>query len=351
MMNSTTNDIKTMIGQMIMVGLRGTSPDDAKYFFRSLNGLTIGGVILYDQNVTTSPPSSHNILSPEQVKDFNEALQSFSPTPLLIGIDEEGGQVNRLKEKYGFPQSNSWAKLGLLNDIVETQSCATRMASTLSKYGFNLNFAPVLDLSVNPDGFIAKKERCFSNDPKNIAIHSEIFMKAHLDENVVPVCKHFPGQGSAGGDTHEGMADVTETWSETELIPYQTLIDNDCIPAIMTSHLFHQRMDPELPATLSSKILTNLLRNKMGFEGVIISDDPQMGAIANHYDLKTIIRLMIRAGVDIFCFGNNLVFDPDIVQKVQSITLELLDERDITSNQIKKSFNRIVDLKTKIGLG
>ncbi len=143
---------------MIMVGLRGTSPDDAKYFFRSLNGLTIGGVILYDQNVTTSPPSSHNILSPEQVKDFNEALQSFSPTPLLIGIDQEGGQVNRLKEKYGFPQSNSWAKLGLLNDIVETQSCATRTASTLSKNGFNLNFAPILDLSLNPDSFIAKKE-------------------------------------------------------------------------------------------------------------------------------------------------------------------------------------------------
>ncbi len=185
---------------MIMVGLRGTSPDDAKYFFRSLNGLTIGGVILYDQNVTTSPPSSHNILSPEQVKDFNEALQSFSPTPLLIGIDQEGGQVNRLKEKYGFPQSNSWAKLGLLNDIVETQSCATRTASTLSKNGFNLNFAPILDLSLNPDSFIAKKERCFSNNPVSVSTHAELFILSHLAQNVVPVCKHFPGQGSAGCD-------------------------------------------------------------------------------------------------------------------------------------------------------
>ena len=110
-----------MIGQMIMVGLRGTSPDDAKYFFRHLNGLTIGGVILYDQNVTTSPPSSHNILSPEQVKDFNEALQSFSPTPLLIGIDQEGGQVNRLKESYGFLPSKSWAELGQIDDIEEEQ--------------------------------------------------------------------------------------------------------------------------------------------------------------------------------------------------------------------------------------
>jgi beta-N-acetylhexosaminidase len=350
MMNSTTSDIKTMIGQMIMVGLRGTSPDDAKYFFRSLNGLTIGGVILYNQNVTTSPPSSHNILSPEQVKDFNEALQSFSPTPLLIGIDQEGGQVNRLKEKYGFPQSNSWAKLGLLNDIEETQSHSNNMASTLSDHGFNLNFAPVLDLSVNPDSFIAKKGRCFSNNPVSVSTHAELFILSHLAQNVVPVCKHFPGQGSAGGDTHEGIVDVTKTWSETELKPYQTLIDQDYIPAIMTSHLFHKGLDPELPATLSSKILTDLLRNKMGFDGVIISDDPQMGAIANHYDLKTVLQLMIYASVDIFCFGNNLIYDPTIVQKIHSTIVELLDEGSITIAQVEKSYKRIMYLKTRIGL-
>jgi len=335
---------------MIMVGLRGTSPDDAKYFFRSLNGLTIGGVILYNQNVTTSPPSSHNILSPEQVKDFNEALQSFSPTPLLIGIDQEGGQVNRLKEKYGFPQSNSWAKLGLLNDIVETQSCATRTASTLSKNGFNLNFAPILDLSLNPDSFIAKKERCFSNNPVSVSTHAELFILSHLAQNVVPVCKHFPGQGSAGGDTHEGIVDVTKTWSETELKPYQTLIDQDYIPAIMTSHLFRKGLDPELPATLSSKILTDLLRNKMGFDGVIIIDDPQMGAIANHYDLKTVLQLMIYVSVDIFCFGNNLIYDPTIVQKIHSTIVELLDEGSITIAQVEKSYKRIMYLKTRIGL-
>ncbi|HIC37820.1 MAG TPA: glycoside hydrolase family 3 protein, partial [Candidatus Marinimicrobia bacterium] len=121
----------------------------------------------------------------------------WSQLSLLIGIDQEGGQVNRLKEKYGFPQSNSWAKLGLLNDIVETQSCATRTASTLSKNGFNLNFAPILDLSLNPDSFIAKKERCFSNNPVSVSTHAELFILSHLAQNVVPVCKHFPGQGSA----------------------------------------------------------------------------------------------------------------------------------------------------------
>ena len=349
-MNSSLNHIETMIGQMILVGLRGDSPEDAKIFFESLKGLPIGGVILYDQNVTMSPPSSHNIHSPEQVIAFNKALQSLSSVPLLIGVDQEGGQVNRLKESYGFPPSKSWAELGQINDIEETQSHSNNMASTFSDHGFNLNFAPVLDLSVNPDSFIAKKERCFSNNPVSVSTHAELFILSHLAQNVVPVCKHFPGQGSAGGDTHEGIVDVTKTWSEIELKPYQTLMDQDYIPAIMTSHLFHKGLDPELPATLSSKILTDLLRNKMGFEGVIISDDPQMGALANHYDLKTIIRLMIHASVDIFCFGNNLFYDPIIVHKVHSTIVELLDEGLITITQIEQSFNRTMQLKKSIGL-
>jgi len=349
-MNSTTKDINIMIGQVLMVGLRGTSPEDAKFFFDSLNGLTIGGVILYDQNVTTSPPSPHNIQSPEQVRTFNEALQSFSETPLLIGVDQEGGQVNRLKPEYGFPHTRSWAELGRINNVVETHSHSDHMADTLSNNGFNLNFAPVLDLSVNPKSFIAKKDRCFSDDPDAVATHAEKFIQSHLAHNVISVCKHFPGQGSSTGDTHEGIVDVTDTWSEMELKPYQSLIDNGIVSAIMTSHLFHKGLDPDFPATLSKKILKDLLRGEMGFDGVVISDDPQMGAIANHYDLKMVVQLMINAGVDIFCFGNNLIYDPNIVRKVYSIISELLDERSITANQIKKSYERIMDLKSKIGL-
>ena len=264
-MITSPKDKSTLIGQMLMVGLQGTSPEDAKSFFNSLNERSIGGVILYDQNMTSTPPSSHNILSPAQVKAFNETLQSLSETPLLIGVDQEGGQVNRLKKEYGFPATKSWAHLGKINDVEETRKQAELTAQTLSDHGFNLNFAPVLDLSVNPDSFIAKKGRCFSNNPVSVSTHAELFILSHLAQNVVPVCKHFPGQGSAGGDTHEGIVDVTKTWSETELKPYQTLIDQDYIPAIMTSHLFHKGLDPELPATLSSKILTDLLRNKMGF--------------------------------------------------------------------------------------
>ena len=342
--------MKTMSGQMIMVGLRGTSPEDAKSFFDSHHELTVGGIILYDQNVTTDPPSSHNIKSPEQVIELNQSLQSNSSTPLLIGVDQEGGQVNRLKKEYGFPHSKSWADLGRLNDEAQTDSHSKGIASSLSSYGFNLNFAPVVDLSLNRENVIVQKGRCFSDDPDTVATHAKLFINAHLNQNVIPVCKHFPGQGSARGDTHEGLVDVSETWSENELKPYQKLIDRGCVPAIMTSHLFHKGLDPDFPATLSSKIINELLREQLGFDGVIISDDPQMGAIAKHYDLKTVIQLMIHAGVDMFCFGNNLIYDPDIVQKVHTIIGELLDEGSITAEQIQRSYDRVMCLKIRIGL-
>lgn len=350
MMTSTNKDMESMIGQMIMTGFRGTSPDDASAFFQSLEGLTIGGVILYDQNVTTHPPSPHNIQSPQQVKSLTTSLQSISETPLFIGIDQEGGQVNRLKKEYGFPDLQSWAQIGGLDSESKTTSHAVGIASTLNAHGLNMNFAPVLDVAIQSDNVIVQKGRCFSNDPVLIGQHAKRFIHAHLEQNVITVCKHFPGQGSASGDTHDGFVNVSDSWTESELIPYQFLIDHHSIPAVMTSHLFHQGLDPKYPATLSSKILNHMLREQMGFNDVIISDDPQMGAITDHYDLKMVINLMVNAGIDIFCFGNNLVYDPDIVKKVYYIMSELLKEGLITAHQIETAYNRIMGLKALIGL-
>ena len=118
------------------------------------------------------------------------------------------------------------------------------MAETLSKYGFNLNFAPVLDLKINDNSFIASEDRCFSGEADNLIKHAKEFIDVHLKNNVIPVCKHFPGQGSASGDSHEGLVDVTNTWQKSELKPYQILIKYDSIKAIMTSHLIHKKLDP-----------------------------------------------------------------------------------------------------------
>ena len=349
-MITSPKDKSTLIGQMLMVGLQGTSPEDAKSFFNSLDGFPIGGVILYDQNMTSTPPSSHNILSPAQVKAFNETLQSLSETPLLIGVDQEGGQVNRLKKEYGFPATISWAHLGKINDVEETRKQAELTAQTLSDHGFNINFAPVLDLAMNSSSFIAKKERCCSDNPYIVYEHAKVMIDCHLNYRVLTVGKHFPGQGSSGEDTHEEFVDVTDSWSKIELIPYRKLIENQSLNAVMSSHLFQRGLDPDHPATLSFNILNKLLRKELEFNGIIFSDDPQMKAISDHYDLKKTLELMINAGVDIFCFGNNLIYDPDIVKKVHMTIGQLLEEKSISEDQLRLSFQRIMNLKSMIGL-
>ena len=349
-MITSPKDKSTLIGQMLMVGLQGTSPEDAKSFFNSLDGFPIGGVILYDQNMTSTPPSSHNILSPAQVKAFNETLQSLSETPLLIGVDQEGGQVNRLKKEYGFPATISWAHLGKINDVEETRKQAELTAQTLSDHGFNINFAPVLDLAMNSSSFIAKKERCCSDNPYIVYEHAKVMIDCHLNYRVLTVGKHFPGQGSSGEDTHEEFVDVTDSWSEIELMPYRKLIENQSLNAVMSSHLFQRRLDPDHPATLSFNILNKLLRKELEFNGIIFSDDPQMKAISDHYDLKKTLELMINAGVDIFCFGNNLIYDPDIVKKVHMTIGQLLEEKSISEDQLRLSFQRIMNLKSMISL-
>ena len=180
--------------------------------------------------------------------------------------------------------------------------------------------------------------------------HAQTLIKCHLDHDIIAVGKHFPGQGSSQGDTHQDWVDVSDTWSDLELRPYNKLIQANNISAIMTSHLYNKHLDKKYPATLSKNIINDLLRREMNFKGVVISDDPQMEAISSRYKLERIIELMICAGVDIFCFGNNLVYDPDIVKKIHHVVLRLLKDQKIDVSMLEKSNERIMKLKSKIGL-
>ena len=161
-------DISTMIGQMLMVGLRGHTERDVSSFFESIQGYSIGGVVLYDQNITVSPPSLHNIRSPQQLTGFTSALQKESAIPLLIAIDQEGGKVNRLKPEYGFPNSKSWAEIGKINKLTITKENAKLTANTLKMNGINVNFAPVLDLRITPKVLLHKKNGAFQKIRKKL---------------------------------------------------------------------------------------------------------------------------------------------------------------------------------------
>lgn len=344
------NRLRKMIGQMLIIGFRGTEIGPSSPITHDLAGGNIGGVILFDYDVELQQ-YERNIESPEQVKSLINDIKNYALTPPFIAIDQEGGKISRLKERYGFPTSVSQQYLGELNNPDSTRFYARRCADTLCEMGFNLNFAPVVDLNVNPDSpAIGALERSFSVLPSKVITHSEIVIEEHRNKNIYNCLKHFPGHGSAQTDSHLGFTDVTDTWSEEELIPYQSLVSANKADFIMTAHIFNSQIDSLYPATLSQKTITGILRDEIGFDGVIVSDDMNMSAITEHYSLKQAIKLSLDAGVDVLVFANNLVYDEDIATKVIDIIVDLLEEDKISYERIEKSYRRIIRKKEKVGI-
>ena len=340
------------IGQMLLVGFRGLQVNSRNDpVVQDIQDRHIGGVLLFDYDIAQQR-RVRNIKSPRQVKALVQALQSYADIPLLVGIDYEGGVINRLPTRFGFPKTVSHQFLGNRNDLALTRQYATKMAQTLAQLGINLNFAPVVDVNTNPrNPIIAGKKRSFSAEPNIVTKHALEFIRAHRRQNVLCTLKHFPGHGSSTADSHLGVADVTNTWAPIELEPYAQIIQAGEADAIMTAHVFNQALDPNDPATLSRRTITGLLRGELGFGGVVFSDDIQMKAIANHYGLKTAVQKTIEAGVDIIVIGNNTgKFVPDIAERVAAIIKNLVLKGVIHPSRIDESYQRILRLKQRVGL-
>ncbi len=333
-------DIK--IGQMIMVGIYGTSVNEDSAIIQDIKKGIVGGILLYERNLNP-------INTATNVMKLTSDLQSASSIPLLISIDQEGGKVNRLKEKYGFKPMPSAKSVGEKHDDTYTLDIANTIASTLADCGINLNYAPVLDIDNPACPVLGKKDRCYSSKPDSIAYMASMIIEAHHRHGVQTALKHFPGHGNSTTDSHLGMTDVTKTWKEEELSPYQKLIDEGKADAIMTGHIVNQKLDSTgMPATLSKKIITGLLRNQMGYQGVVISDDMQMHAISNYYNFEESIAQCINAGVDILMFSNNISgtenYSP---MNVYATIKRLVLEEKISMSRINESFDRIMKMKGK----
>jgi len=333
--------LEQQIGCMIMTGFRGLVINDQDALAQDLRQGRIGGVVLFDTDAELKSPV-RNIASPRQLYSLISDIKKRSPHPLLIGVDQEGGKVVRLKPSHGFPETVSQRFLGQTDDPDLTLRMAESIAETLADAGFNLNFSPLVDLDINPESpAIGHFERSFSADPEVVIRHGQIFIQTLMKKGITPVLKHFPGHGSAGTDSHLGLVNVTESWDEKELVPYRRLIRTGLAPMIMSAHIFNQRLDPKYPATLSKNVITDLLRNELGYNGVIISDDLNMKAISDQFGLEKTVELAIKAGIDILLFGNNLSYDPDIASKVHRIILDLLRQKRITKERIATSVQRI----------
>jgi beta-N-acetylhexosaminidase len=333
-------DIK--IGQMILIGYPGTTVDQR--VLEEVRAGKVGSIILFEKNI----PAANSFIA---VKKVIWTYQQAATIPLFVGIDQEGGRVNRLKTKYGFPASITAAAMAKSQSLDSVRIYAEATASTLAGLGININFAPVVDLATNPDNpIIAKFGRAFSAKEDSVTLMAKEFIRQHHKYNVLTSLKHFPGHGSSKADTHLGIADVTTTWNEKELIPYRELIDSGYVDAVMTSHIVNKSLDAAgNPGTLSRDIIEGILRKRLKFDGVVFSDDMQMHAITKHYGLEEAIKLAVNAGVDIMTFSNNISGTEErTVDKVHQIIKAFVQKGEIPAARIDQSYRRIMKLKKQL---
>lgn len=344
----STENLDQKIGQLIIVGFRGMKLEDDSWVRSQIASGQIGGVILYDYDSETKE-FVRNIESGEQLKALTASLQEKARIPLFIAADQEGGRVSRLNVRYRFPPTHTAYDLGQKNRLDLTRKQGETIAETLSQHGLNLNFAPDVDLNINPDSpAIGRKLRSFSDNPDTVANHAREIIRAHKKAGILTTIKHFPGHGSAEADTHDGFVDVTRTWSYSELKPFQSLIDSGDVDAVMTAHIFNAKLDPLVPATLSKSCINGILRNQLGFQGVVITDDLQMGAISKCYPLNKAIKLTLEAGSDILLFANQLDYDPEIALKAIAAIKELIARGEISEERIEQSYKRVMSLKERL---
>lgn len=358
--------LNKMVGQMILVGFRGTSPDDesVRELANDIRAGRIGGVILFSFDVASGvadgiprneirwQTKSRNIIDIDQVRELNDYLQNAASArpPLFVSIDFEGGRISRILPEHRFDFVLDSAKELAANYPPETVGeMYYELGIRLRDLGFNVNFAPTVDVDINPHSpAIGAMGRAFSDDAALVTKYGRAASDGLARANIIYSLKHFPGHGSADVDSHHGTVDITNTWVESELIPYRELARTDMPGMVMVAHVFKKTLDAEFPASLSPKIVDGMLRTDIGFDGVVITDDLQMGAIYEHYGLRETLRLAILAGNDIMLLGNCMTYTENLGRIAYGEIIDMVRRGEIPRSRIKESYRRIIKLKGDI---
>jgi len=319
------------IGQLITVGIDGYNLDDnAKGLIESKK---VGGIILFKNNVNDSNQLLQLINS---IKETN----STNKIPIFISVDEEGGRVNRFPKEIKALPSNKI--VGNKNDSNLAYDIGKDIGYALSSFGYNMDFAPVLDINSNPNNTVIG-DRAFSSDKNIVANLGANEIKGFKSSNVICVAKHFPGHGDTATDSHYSLPIINKTieqLQELEFVPFKKAIEEK-VPAIMVSHILLPNVDDTNPASMSKTIITDILRKDLNFDGVVVSDDMTMGAITNDYDISEACIKAINAGTDLLlvCHG----YDNEV--KVINSIKEAVNNKTISMDRIDESVYRILSLK------
>ncbi len=335
--------LDAMIGQMLLIGFHGTSPGgkDARRIARQIAKGQIGGVILMDRNIR----------SPRQVRALTSRFLSTGyPLTPIISVDQEGGLVQRLSARKGFKAYPTARTVARLYKPEKARFIYKSMAQELAKAGFNLNFGPVLDLNLNRrNPVIGRLGRSYGAKPERVVAYARAFISAHREANVLTSVKHFPGHGSSWSDSHKQFVDLTKTWKDIELEPYRALARDGAIDTLMVGHLYHPAFsnNQRLPATLTSTAIEGWVRGRLGFQGVVITDDLEMGAIARYHNLRTTLIKAVQSGNDILMFSTAGA-DPKFVPKATQILRKAVNDGTIARKRIAQAYARIKSLKQRL---
>ncbi len=356
--SSAANHLSQDVGEMMMVGFRGTHLNRHSSIVYAIKHYHIGGVILFDHVRKKGIVVTRNIDSPQQLKQLTKQLQDYAKRyhdyPLFIAVNQEGGMINALLRKKHFKLGLNYSaqKLGEINNPILIGQQAYQRGLLLKQYGININLAPVAALNINPTSqAIGKWQRSFGNTPQQVTKDLAITIKAYHRAGIFCTLKHFPGLGSSNNNTDYDAANVTKTWRKQELIPYNKLMKkHNACDIIMVAHSINQKLNQSnLPSSLSKIIITNLLRNKLHFTGLIMTDDMDAAAIRKHYPSRKAIKLAITAGNDIILYGGTFGYSPKKdARMLFSTMLQLANSNPQVRSKIIHAANKIRKLKTKI---
>jgi beta-N-acetylhexosaminidase len=328
------------IAGLVIVGFRGSRLAAAPWLRSALADQGLGGVILFDRDQQTG--GARNIESPRQVARLTAELRAAARgRGIIIAVDQEGGRVTRLSPVHGFPALASEAEIGR-GTVAGARAWGRTMARTLADAGCNLNFAPVVDLDVNPSSpAIGALGRSFSANPDVVVHLASAEIRAHRAAGVRTTLKHFPGIGSSTGNTDVGVVDVTATWTRVELDPFARLIEAGLADLVMAAHVIDGGLDPDWPASLSRKVVGDLLRGTLGWDGIVVTDDLQAGAIVDVFGSDEAILLALEAGNDLLLFANQQAYDPGVVAHVVDLVTSAVRSGRLPEARIDEAWARV----------
>lgn len=332
----TDMSLDEKIGQLVIAGIDGTSINDASK--ELIEQYKISGIIFYANNAETTNQTIEFVNSLKATNQVNRL-------PLFMSIDQEGGRVARLpKEVAKVPTA---AAIGKKNDPDYAFNIGSTLGKQLTQFGFNMNFAPVLDVNSNPNNPVIG-DRSFSTGPEIVSIIGLQTMKGIKEQNIIPVVKHFPGHGDTSVDSHLELPKVDKTLKqlkELELIPFKIAIEAEA-DVIMVAHILLPQLDTINPASMSAPIITDLLRNELGFNGLVMTDDLTMKAITNHYGIEEAAVQSIKAGSDLLLVAHNPATTIAVIEALKVAVMG----NEISVQRIDESVARIIELKEKYKL-